>query len=229
MFNILNLTAVENLPDLTSIQTDYGRLYKAPTSNLWYPSVTTVTGFAKKDFFTEWRKNPENKANMENAAKRGTALHNMLENYLTNNLNADDITDNLFLQIKPAVDFIDNIHCLEKSMWSNVLRLAGRTDCIAEYKKELAIIDFKTSNKSKRKEWITNYFEQATCYAIMYQELFQIPVNKIVILVSVDNNGGCQIFEESPRNYIPSVNQMLKNYWKSVSFENLQEIGNSFI
>ena len=80
----------------------------------------------------------------------------------------------LFYQIKPYLDSIDNIHALEDPLSSSLLKMAGRVDCIAEYKGELAIIDFKTSSKTKREEWIDNYFAQETAYAIMFQELTRL-------------------------------------------------------
>ena len=63
----------------------------------------------------------------------------------------------LFLAAKPYLDRINNIHALEKSLYSDYLGLAGRVDCIAEYEGELAVIDFKTSKKIKPEEWIENY------------------------------------------------------------------------
>ena len=50
------------------------------------------------------------------------------------------------------ITFSENIHALEKSLYSKVLGIAGTVDCIAEYNGELAVIDFKTSAKPKPKE-----------------------------------------------------------------------------
>jgi genome maintenance exonuclease 1 len=57
----------------------------------------------------------------------------------------------LFNLLKPALDNIDNIAAIETPLWSKILGLAGRTDCIAEYNGKLSIIDFKASTKEKRK------------------------------------------------------------------------------
>ena len=74
------------------------------------------------------------------------------------------------------------------------MKLAGRVDCIAEYKGELAIIDFKTSTKEKREEWIHDYFAQETAYAIMFQELTGLMPKKLVTIIACET-GTPQVFE----------------------------------
>ena len=78
--------------------------------------------------------------------------------------------------------------------------MAGRVDCIAEYNGVRAVIDFKTSNRPKKKEYISSYFMQATAYAIMYEERTGIPVPFIVILVAVDGDEP-QVFVEKRDNW----------------------------
>lgn len=51
---------------------------------------------------------------------------------------------------------------LEIPLFSKNPRVAGRADCIGNYKGELSIVDFKTSTKEKKREWITDYFIQTT-------------------------------------------------------------------
>ena len=90
---------------------------------------------------------------------------------------------------------IDNIYALEKSLYSRELGVAGTVDCIAEYKGELAIIDFKTAEKPKPVDWIENYFVQAAAYACMFYEITDIPVKKLVILMTCAN-GEVKVYEE---------------------------------
>ena len=68
-----------------------------------------------------------------------------------------NLTD-LFVTIQPLLHRIDNIKLLEAPLWSSLLGLAGRTDCIADFDGKLSIIDFKASTKQKRKKDIDNYF-----------------------------------------------------------------------
>ena len=149
----------------------------------------------------EWRNRVgEEEANKisKRASTRGNKCHKLCELYLQNKsiskYSDDPLSMGLFYQIKPYLDSINNIHALEAPLSSKVLKLAGRVDCIAEYKGELAIIDFKTSTKTKREEWIHDYFAQETAYAIMFQELTNLQVKKLVTIIACET-GEPQVFE----------------------------------
>lgn len=209
-----------------TVETSQGRFYRSPTKpDMWYPSVTTVTGFAKKDFFVEWRKNPDNAKLSKHASSRGNELHSMIECYLKNEedykKNKNLLTVYLFQQMQEELHKINNIHAQEVGLWSDVLRIAGRVDCIAEYDGVLSIVDFKGSGKEKREEWITNYFEQASCYSLMYQEMTGTPVNQIVIMISCED-GTVQVFKKNPRDYFKHLNNTIKQYWKANDFNEIQ-------
>ena len=190
---------IHNFPQLRATTTSEGRRYRVGDS--LYPSVTTVIGHSKKKSIMEWRqKVGEEEANKisKRASTRGNKCHKLCELYLSNesiSKYADDpLSMGLFYQIKPYLDSIDNIHALEESLSSSLLKMAGRVDCIAEYKGELAIIDFKTSSKYKREEWIDNYFAQETAYAIMFQELTGLIPKKLVTIIACET-GEPQVFE----------------------------------
>ena len=106
----------------------------------------------------------------------------------------------LFLQAKKILANINRIYALEESLYSKELGVAGTVDCIAEYtgksgEPELAIIDFKTAEKPKPKDWIENYFVQAAAYGCMFYELTGIPVKKLVIIMTCEN-GEVKVYEE---------------------------------
>jgi genome maintenance exonuclease 1 len=107
---------------------------------------------------------------------------------------------------------VDDIYALELPLWSKLMKLAGRVDCIAKYKGDLAIIDFKTSNKMKLANWITNYFLQATCYSIMLEELYGLKAEKLVILVSVENEDRAQVFVRDRRDYTLLLSEKIKEF-----------------
>ena len=142
-----------------------------------YPSVTTVLGIRSKEGLQKWRDSiGEKVANweMNRAARRGKATHLLVEQYLKNETPSirDVLPLGLLKLLRPYIDQIDNIHCLETIMYSKKLTIAGQVDCIAEYNGKLSVIDFKTANKERKEDWIENYFLQTTAYAIMYEELF---------------------------------------------------------
>ena len=104
-----------------------------------------------------------------------------------------DIKQN-FLDIRADVDRIDNIHYIEASLYSEKMLLAGRTDVIGEFDGTLSVIDFKTSRKEKKEEHIQDYFQQATAYALMYEERTDIVIDQIVIIILSDDLVKPQIF-----------------------------------
>lgn len=190
---------IHNFKDLVATTTEKGRTYSV--EGMSYPSVTTVIGHSKKKSIMEWRRKVgEEEANKisKRASTRGNKTHKLAELYLSNkdiSKYKDDVMSmGLFHLIKPHIDSINNIHALEAPLYSKTLKLAGRVDCIAEYNGELAIIDFKTSTKNKREEWIQDYFAQECAYAIMFQELTGLKVKKLVTIIACET-GEAQVFE----------------------------------
>ena len=187
-----------DLPTLTRKSIDGVRYYNVNDRPM--VSITSVTSHFNKHIFVEWRKkvgDAEANRITKRATTRGTATHELIEKYL---LNEEVVLDNpstkmLFTQSKKVLQNINNIYALEKSLYSNELGVAGTVDCIAEYNGELSIIDFKTAAKPKPREWIENYFVQAAAYACMFYELTDIPVKKLVILMTCEN-GEVTVYEE---------------------------------
>lgn len=172
-----------------------------------YPSVTTVTGVRSKKSIKEWREKVGDAVAdriSSQATSRGSCYHEIVESYLRNKYFPSDWTDriipNLLFRIsKQQLDYIDNIHCMETALHSDTFGLAGRVDCIAEYNGVLSVIDFKTSTKPKKRDWIENYMVQATAYATMYYELTGRKVEQLVIIIA-NEAGGTQVFVEKDIN-----------------------------
>lgn len=190
---------IHSFRDLVATTTAKGRTYSVEGMN--YPSVTTVIGHSKKKSIMEWRRRVgEEEANKisKRASTRGNKTHKLAELYLSNQdiskYKDDPMSMGMFYLIKPHLDSINNIHALEAPLYSRMLKIAGRVDCIAEYKGELAIIDFKTSTKLKKEEWIQDYFAQECAYAIMFQELTGLKVKKLVTIIACET-GEAQVFE----------------------------------
>jgi genome maintenance exonuclease 1 len=198
--------------ELQRIEENGKRFYVTPEGNR-YPSVTTVTGHAKKAFFAEWRKNNPEEA--KRVSVRGTRFHSLVEKYLNNEemdrkkINFADLF--LFSQAESEIDKIDNIHLLETTLWSDVLKLAGRVDCIADYEGSLSVIDFKSASKEKPPSDIKEYFMQATAYAIMYQERYGKAIDNIVIIMSSED-GMVNVYQRNPVDYVKDLFDTIKEY-----------------
>lgn len=192
------------------------RYYVTPTGKL--PSITTVLSILSRDGIKAWRKRVgEAEANKisTKAARRGTKVHAMCEDYINNDLDAKKYLPSdreTFNSLKPVLDeHLDNVYAQEVPLWSDYLGVAGRVDCIAEWDNKIAVVDFKTSRKLKKKEYISSYFMQAAAYAVMWEERTGIPINKIVILIAVDGEEP-QIFEERRDNYIQQCVETIAQY-----------------
>jgi ATP-dependent exoDNAse (exonuclease V) beta subunit len=203
-----NHVEAPTLTELIAETTGSGRVYNTPEGNR-YPSVTTILSELSKAGIAAWRKRvgaEEANRISTQASTRGTKIHQICEDYLNNKPDYLDgqMPANVFTfkQIQPILDqYVDNIQYLEAPLYSDFLKTAGRVDCIAEFDGKLSIIDFKTSRKPKKKEWISNYFMQASCYAVMYEERTEIPVSRTVVIVAVDGSEP-QVFVENRDNFI---------------------------
>jgi genome maintenance exonuclease 1 len=213
---IFNYCPPKNLQDLKSETFPDGKRYYTLDDGTRLPSVTTVLGAVKKQSILEWRKRVgEEQANKISkvATTRGTNMHTLCERYLNNQALGEIMPDakEMFLTIKPHLNKINNIHYQEQSLWSKKIEMAGRVDCIAEYEGELSVIDFKTSRKVKKKEWIEDYFWQTTAYALMYEELIGRPINNLVIIMAVLDEEPL-VFKEKTSDHIDGLVKAIKFY-----------------
>ncbi len=204
-----------DIPKLKRIDSEAGRVYQTPTGKA-YPSVTSVTGLHGKEAFFEWRRRVgEEEANRiaARAANRGTRVHTLCEDYLRNeepNVSMFDVE--AFKSLRPELDKINNIHCLETKLYSDYLEVAGTVDCIAEYNGKMSIIDFKTSKRLKDRDDIHGYFMQTAAYAVMFEERTGIPVSKLVILMAVDDHDTPAVFIEKRDDWIGNFIDLRKEY-----------------
>ena len=204
---------------------DGGRGYETPEGKL-SPSITTVLSVRNKKGLHEWRDRVgHDVANYiaRTAAQRGTAVHKMCEDYLNNQHLAwpDEFEKHksknflawcLFTQMRETLSNINNIKCLESSLYSDTLKVAGQVDCIAEYKGNLSVIDFKTSSKERDDAWNENYYIQTCAYAEMFKERTGQTVDKLVILV-VTQDGTVQEFIKDKKEYNELLDSSLKEWY----------------
>ena len=163
------------------------------------PSVTTILDKTKsresREALANWRKNVgEQKAQQitTEAANRGTRMHSYLETYVM----MDDLKplpSNPFAHpswfmaaeiILKGLSQVDEFWGVEVPVYYSGL-YAGTTDCLGLWNKEAAIIDFKQSNKVKKREYIEDYFLQLAAYALAHDEMHGTEINQGVILMAV--------------------------------------------
>lgn len=209
--------------DMIAHTTEDGRVYEHPVERKNYPSITTVLSILSEDSIAKWRARVgEEEANRVStrASRRGTAVHEALENFVDNEEWSSikkKYTPDVISSVMGVKDIlserIGKVYGQELPLYSDHLRVAGRVDCVAEFDGVLSIIDFKTSRKPKRKQWVESYFCQETAYAIMWEERTGMPITQLVTIIAVDN-AKPQVFIEHRDNWTKQLRDTIDVYYK---------------
>ncbi len=200
------------------IEKDDGHYYQTPSGAI-YPSITTILqktqSLEKQQSLQNWREQEiASDYITQEAAIIGSETHKLIENYL----NGEEIFEKFrllseahFNNLLPFVNKINHIHGIELRLYSDKMKLAGTSDCIAKYNGILSVIDYKTKRSTQREEWLTDHFIQATSYVVMFKELTGIKVEEIVILVSSEKNTRME-FIKNPDDYLDLLEQRIDQY-----------------
>ena len=86
--------------------------------------------------------------------------------------------------------------------------MAGTADCVAYYGDKLSIIDFKTTSKLKKEEWIKKYFLQTTAYSLMWEELTGKKIDQIVILITGED-GSRESYIRNRDDYVEELEEVV--------------------
>ncbi len=201
------------------IEKDDGHYYQTPSGAI-YPSITTILQktqtLEKQQSLQNWREQEiASDYITQEAAIIGSETHKLIENYL----NGEEIFEEFrllseahFNNLLQFVNKINDIHGIELRLYSDKMKLAGTSDCIAKYDGALSVIDYKTKRSNQKEEWLTDYFIQATSYGIMFKELTGIKVEQIVILVSSEKNTRME-FIKNPDDYLDLLEQRIDQYY----------------
>lgn len=185
-----------------------------------YPSISTILSATapehKKNGLQLWKENePAHEYITKQAQDIGTQSHKIIEDYLCHNLSLEGF-DLLpvahFNNLKPFLENISDITCIEQRMYSDKLQVAGTSDLIAEYNGELSIIDYKTKRKPQIDEYMYEYYLQTTCYAHMFEEVTGHKINQVVVLVSSEKNTR-QEFIKSCDDYVDPMMERIEQYY----------------
>ena len=158
------------------------------------PSVTTILSRTKdKTFLKEWRARVgEEKAEkiISDSSQIGTALHLYIEHYVNKHA-YKDLTDIGIQAGKMAQVIIDHDDGLKKvsEVWGSEVHLyypgkfAGTTDMVGVYDGRPTIIDFKQTNRPKKREWVQDYLMQLAANAMAHNKLFDTEIDQGVVLM----------------------------------------------
>jgi hypothetical protein len=206
-----------------------GRMYQSPDGTS-LPSVTTILDRTKsqesKQALQNWRNRVgESQARQitTEAAGRGTRMHKYLENYLlTDNLGSPGTNPYSKQSYDMATVIVETY--LKQSLnevWGSEVSLyypglyAGTCDVTGSWLGEPAILDFKQTNKPKKREWIDDYFCQLAAYALCHNEVYHTDIRRgVVLMCSADYQP--QVFEVSGTEFDKYADmwlQRVEQYW----------------
>lgn len=163
------------------------------------PSVTTILDITKpeekKQALANWRKRVGEQKAQEittEAANRGTRMHSYLESFVLSG-ELKDLPSNPFAQpswfmaaeviLNGLMPNVDEFWGVEVPLYYSGL-YAGTTDCLGLWKGRPAILDFKQTNKPKKREWIEDYFLQLAAYAQAHDHMHGTKIDQGVILMA---------------------------------------------
>ena len=208
-----------NFQQAQLIEKEDGHYYQTPKGDI-FPSITTIL---QKTMSAEKQQNIENWKDQEAAARYiteesalvGTQTHKLIEDYLNEIEQTQEVrllSVAHFNNLIPFLQKINDIHGTELRLYSNAMKLAGMSDCIAKYDGELSIIDYKTKRSNQQEEWMTDHFIQGTAYSEMFKELTGIEINQVVILVSSEKNTRME-FVKKTKDYKDLLTKRLNQFY----------------
>ncbi len=199
-------------PIIETAHTESGHYYSI--DNNIYPSITTILHSFPNKGIEIWKNRTPNWRDIQNESLAvGTELHRLIESYLKNSFlwTPETFEGRLFENLKPELDKINNIQCVEKYLYEPNLRIAGCTDCIAEYNGEKCIIDFKNSRRPKYEKYIIDYKLQVTAYSKMFEYCTKQKIDMGLILIANWDNT-VSTFKVNIPDYEDQLLEVLEQY-----------------
>ena len=220
-----------NYPPCTRSTTDGLRTYDVGKEKL--PSVTTILSKTKSqeaiDSINSWKARVgEEQATRikDQAAARGTDMHTHLEKHILGEGYLDLRPEGRVAKEMANTIIAKGFNDLQE-IWGSEVTLhypglyAGATDLVGTYDYEDSIIDFKQSNKPKRKEWIDDYFMQLGAYAMAHNYVYRTSITQGVILMCTPDNY-FQKFQIKGKEFIKYQHQFLERVNKYYEQKNNQ-------
>lgn len=217
-------TTIPGLDFDLPVVTQPGVRYYVTPNGLKYPSASTVAGLLNRDGIAAWRARVGTEAadrKSKRGADRGTNVHAVCESYLRgtltpmHRLGMMPSIKELFLSLQKAFDaYVSVVYAIEQPLYSDRLKLAGRTDGVVRWMDENVILDVKTANRHKPEEWILNYFVQTAAYAEMFEERTGIPIDRIVLATAIEGETHAVIHNKPKAEYLPILHKCLDQYYR---------------
>ena len=205
-----------------------GRVYRIDGDDIPMPSVTTILNETKdRSSLKQWEEQVGKEAAeriRNEAATIGTHMHNVIERLL---LERPLDIPRTWQQVKGywmGYKLIEHFFPHVNEVWGAEVSLyvpntyAGTSDCVGIYKDKPSIMDFKQTNKPKKRDWIEDYFLQLAAYAVAHDKVHGTKIDQGVVMM-MSQAGEPQEFVTAGREF----DEYKDKWWRRV--EQYQKIG----
>lgn len=179
---------------ITSEDTEAGRIYTGPNGTKYWSMTTMLKRTSKnKGWLEEWKKSIGEEAAREitsDACTRGESIHDAAEMFVKN-INFQECCERagkylrFFKQLSWALQTnVTKIYATELPIFSNIMKVGGRLDLLAEWRGELALIDYKGANSFKTLGNTLDYKHQLCGYSLAVEELYGVKPRKLINIVA---------------------------------------------
>jgi genome maintenance exonuclease 1 len=175
-----------------------------------YPGVTTVLSKTKQDGYAlrRWKANatPEQLAEAEikkvAGGVRGTLLHTYVEEYLLDGVDGDGP---YWESVYPLLKTVDKVHLIESAVCHPTAQVAGTADFFGQVCGVNEVLDWKTSDKEKRADWVEDYFQQLAAYTACLRHMYGKVVDRGRVVIAIPN--------QEAQQFVLERSDLVK-YWK---------------
>lgn len=212
------------------------RMYKC-ADGMKVPSVTTILSATKSEesaaALLAWKKRvgeTEAARVTRNASDRGTLMHAFIEDYIAGKWHPEPCPASNLLEhqaSKMAIEIIKNGLSLVSEVWGSEVSLyypeiyAGTTDCVGLYDGRPAIVDFKQSNKPKRREWIDDYFVQTVMYGNAHNILYNTEIKTGVVMIAVAPPENDPLSDPTYQDFV--IRDRVWDYYTNIMWDRLEK------
>lgn len=211
-----------DLPPLERVNINGKRHYAV--NGVPFPSVTTVLSSEPQPQLEAWKlRVGEKEANRisTRSKHRGNGLHLMVEAYLKNEpppADASFADQEAFAKIKPVIDKnLTTIYGIEQQVYSDAIGVAGTFDLCGKWNNHKSVIDWKTSLRPKKREWIDSYFKQESIYSQAIFERTGLFAPQLVTVIVNEETDVPQVFIENVSVWLPKAIEIVSSYYKKIA------------
>jgi hypothetical protein len=226
---MMNLSLVEpkiNPDDIPVTYDEIGRIYHI-NCNQYYSCSTLLGNVLDHSHLAVWKERVDDPDKiLRQAGQLGTDYHSLGENFLLNRPlpKVQWLAEHFFDQTAPLLNAnVTEVKGVELVLYSDIIKIAGRTDAIVYWKGKLSVLDFKCIGHHNP-EWLEGYWSQLSIYAHMYGFLYGVKPKNLVLVVANKKNMKVKVFESSTILHDERTVELIKDFHSFLRTKNARNV-----